>query len=66
LFNPDFQGIGGKAHSFLWKAIEKCGLNIPNIAFLNAGLLFDIPYYTGFNDLTRRLTNAHLMRLPWL
>ena len=25
--------------------------DIPNIAFLNAGLLFDIPYYSGFNCL---------------
>ena len=51
LLNPDLQGIGGKAHSLLWKAIEKCGLNIPNIAFLNAGLFFDIPCYSGFNCL---------------
>jgi hypothetical protein len=51
LLNPDFDRIGGQAYRVMWKAIEKCGLNIPNIAFLNAGLFFDIPCYSGFNCL---------------
>jgi hypothetical protein len=51
LLNSDFHWIGGKAYSVLWEAIEKCGLDIPDIAFLYARLLFDVSRHSGFNDL---------------
>jgi len=42
LLKANFEGIRSDADGVTWKWMEKRRLDVPDIAFLNAGILFDI------------------------
>jgi len=46
LINPNFTGIRGDVHGVFGKGVKKRRLDVPNIAFLDAGILFDILGYS--------------------
>ena len=51
LFNPNFNGVGGEACGLTWQGVKKRRLDIPDIAFLDTRILFNIFRYSRFDDL---------------
>ena len=51
MVNPNFTGIRGDAHGVIGKGVKKRRLDVPNIAFLDAGILFDILGYSRLDCL---------------
>jgi hypothetical protein len=45
LINPNFIGIRGDARCVIGKSVKKRRLDVPNIALLDAGILFDVLGY---------------------
>ena len=51
LLNRDFNGINNDGMGVVRKAVKKRRLDVPNVAFLNAWIFFDILSYARFNCL---------------
>jgi hypothetical protein len=51
LLNPDFDGVRRDVRGITGKRIKKRCLDVPDIAFLDAWILFDIRRYSGFDCL---------------
>jgi hypothetical protein len=50
LLHPDLNGIRGDRGGIAGKGIQKRRLDVPDIAFLDAGIFFDILRYARFDS----------------